>query len=250
MSVAGVIVPPKGYLRRAFAAVRAQGGLCVADEVQVGFGRCGSTFWGFQQTESDGSSVAEEEEVEQEVVPDIVTMGKPFGNGMPLAAVVTTSDVANAFDNGLEYFNTFGGNPVSCAAGLAVLETLEREGLQARALAVGNLLRAGLAQLATRHLLIGDVRGMGLFLGVDLVTCRATKRAATLEASLVCTRLKDGHRVLTSLDGPADNVLVLKPPLAFDSKDAEFFLSALDEALSFVAGLGPLDPTKATRTPT
>jgi 4-aminobutyrate aminotransferase-like enzyme len=144
MSVAGVILPPPGYLTECYALVRAAGGVCVADEVQTGFGRFGSHFWGFQQ---------------QGVVPDIVTMGKPFGNGMPLAAVVCTRAVAASFSNGLEYFNTFGGNPVCAAAGNAVLDVIEAEGLQAHAQAVGEYLIGGLRALAEEHPLIGDVRG-------------------------------------------------------------------------------------------
>lgn len=146
MSVAGVILPPPGYLAAAYEHVRAAGGVCVADEVQVGFGRFGKHYWGFQQ---------------QGVTPDIVTMGKPFGNGMPLAAVVTTLAVSESFNNGLEYFNTFGGNPVCAAAGLAVMEIIEEEDLQEHALKVGDHLIASLTALMEKYPVIGAVRGSG-----------------------------------------------------------------------------------------
>ena len=257
MSVAGVILPPPGYLARCYRAVRAAGGLCVADEVQVGFGRFGSSFWGFQASSSSSSSPStsslgggggaeEEEEEEEAVVPDIVTMGKPFGNGMPLAAVVTTAAVAAAFENGLEYFNTFGGNPVCCAAGLAVLAALEDEDLPASAAAVGAFLVAEFRRLAEAHALIGDVRGRGLFVGVDFVKDRATREPAPNEVSAICSALKEKHAILTSIDGPHENVLVVKPPLAFSLADAARFVAALDDALST---LGPIDPN-AARTPT
>ncbi|CAJ1406447.1 unnamed protein product [Effrenium voratum] len=210
MSVGGVILPPKGYLSACYAAVRNAGGVCVADEVQVGFGRFGEFFWAFEQ---------------QEVVPDIVTMGKPFGNGMPLAAVVTTREVSEAFHNGLEYFNTFGGNPVSCAAGLAVLEILQEEDLQRNALEVGQYIREELQKLSRQHQLIGDVRGQGFFIGVEFVKDRSTLEPATLETSQICSRMKDEHQVLMSIDGPNDNVLVMKPPMCFSKGDAEYMLS-------------------------
>ncbi|CAJ1422668.1 unnamed protein product [Effrenium voratum] len=223
MSVGGVILPPKGYLSACYAAVRNAGGVCVADEVQVGFGRFGEFFWAFEQ---------------QEVVPDIVTMGKPFGNGMPLAAVVTTREVSEAFHNGLEYFNTFGGNPVSCAAGLAVLEILQEEDLQRNALEVGQYIREELQKLSRQHQLIGDVRGQGFFIGVEFVKDRSTLEPATLETSQICSRMKDEHQVLMSIDGPNDNVLVMKPPMCFSKGDAEYMLSALSSILS---NLHPID---------
>ncbi len=159
----GQIVLPDGYLQEAFRHVRDAGGVCIADEVQVGFGRVGSHFWGFET---------------QGVVPDIVTMGKPIGNGHPLAAVVTTRAIADAFANGMEYFNTFGGNPVSCAVGSAVLDVIEDEGLQENARRTGARLQEGLARLMDRHPLIGDVRGLGLFIGVELVHDRQTLEPA------------------------------------------------------------------------
>eukprot|EP00448_Togula_jolla_P010619 CAMPEP_0170601598 /NCGR_PEP_ID=MMETSP0224-20130122/17947_1 /TAXON_ID=285029 /ORGANISM="Togula jolla, Strain CCCM 725" /LENGTH=457 /DNA_ID=CAMNT_0010926389 /DNA_START=19 /DNA_END=1389 /DNA_ORIENTATION=- len=217
MSVGGVILPPSGYLERAYREVRAAGGVCVADEVQVGFGRFGDYFWAFEQ---------------QGVVPDIVTMGKPFGNGMPLAAVVTTRSVAEAFENGLEYFNTFGGNPVCCAAGLAMLDVLRDEKLQENASAVGKHLLERLRALAVKRPIIGDVRGSGLFLGIELVRNSADLEPATQEASEVVSRMKDEHRILMSIDGPFNSVLVMKPPMCFSKGDADQFLEALECTLS------------------
>lgn len=211
----GQIVLPDGYLDAAFTHVRAAGGLCIADEVQVGFGRVGSHFWGFET---------------QGVVPDIVTMGKPIGNGHPLAAVVTTPEIAAAFANGMEYFNTFGGNPVSCAIGLAVLDVIEEEQLQAHALRVGDRLMNGLRALMPSYPLIGDVRGLGLFVGAELVLDRDAKTPAGAHASYVANRMRD-HGILISTDGPDHNVLKLKPPLVFDEADADRLIATLDKVL-------------------
>ncbi|OGD20635.1 MAG: hypothetical protein A2W03_02405, partial [Candidatus Aminicenantes bacterium RBG_16_63_16] len=215
-SVAGQIVLPRGYLAEAYRHVRAAGGVCVADEVQVGFGRLGTHFWGFET---------------QAVVPDIVVLGKPIGNGFPLAAVVTTEAIAASFANGMEFFSTFGGNPVACAAGLAVLDVMKVERLQDRALRVGSYLIAGLERLAERHLLIGDVRGSGLFLGVELVRDRRTLEPAEAEASYVVERLRE-LGILTGTDGPLRNVIKIRPPLCFTEADADNFVAALDEVLS------------------
>lgn len=219
MSVAGVILPPEGYLEAAYAAVRAAGGVCVADEVQTGFGRFGTCFWGFEQ---------------QQVVPDIVTMGKPFGNGVPLAAVVTTRAISNSFNNGLEYFNTFGGNPVSCAAGLAVMEIIRDEHLQDNAREVGDFLLQSLRGLQDHFELIGDVRGSGLFIGIEFVRDRATRVPATKEASTICAQMKDRFSILSSIDGAHDNVMVMKPPLCFSRANAETFLTGLTSVLTSV----------------
>ena len=197
----GQIVYPPGYLTAAFAAVRAAGGVCVADEVQVGFGRIGEHFWGF---ELDG------------VVPDIVTLGKPIGNGHPLGAVVTTPEIADSFLTGMEYFNTFGGNPVSAEIGLAVLDVIADERLQAHALEMGARLTEGL-----RAFDFVDVRGRGLFLGVQL------------ESREVAARVKEGLKargVLISTDGPNDDVLKIKPPLVISAADCDRFLEALWDA--------------------
>ena len=215
-SVGGQVVLPPGYLAEAYRHVRAAGGVCIADEVQVGFGRLGTRFWGFET---------------QDVVPDVVVMGKPIGNGFPLAAVVTTPEIAAAFDNGMEYFATFGGNPVACAVGLAVLDVLRDERLQESARRVGGHLRSGLEGLMTRHALVGDVRGSGLFLGVELVRNRTTLEPATEEASYVVNRLRE-RGILSGVDGPYENVLKLRPPLVFGETDADRFVSTLDDVLA------------------
>ncbi|OCC00760.1 hypothetical protein BA190_32195 [Labrys sp. WJW] len=220
-SVAGQVFLPEGYLKEVYAMVRAAGGLCVADEVQVGFGRVGSHWWAFEL---------------QDVVPDIVTMGKPIGNGHPMAAVVTTKEVAASFNNGMEYFNTFGGNPVSCAVGLAVLDVIERDGLRANALAMGDYLLARFRKLQERYDIIGDVRGQGLFLGIELVTDRKTKQPATEFARAV----NNGARrrgVLMGTEGPHDNVLKLRPPMIFSKADADLLMEVLEETFEEVSGL-------------
>jgi 4-aminobutyrate aminotransferase-like enzyme/Ser/Thr protein kinase RdoA (MazF antagonist) len=214
-SVGGQIVFPAGYLADVYARVRAAGGLCIADEVQVGFGRLGTHFWGFET---------------QNVVPDIVVLGKPIGNGFPLAAVITTPEIAASFDNGMEFFSTFGGNPVACAAGLAVLEVVEDEHLQERALRVGSHLKKNLLALQQQHSLIGDVRGSGLFLGVDLVLDRATRIPAPAQAAYVVNRLRECG-VLTGTDGPHHNVIKLRPPLIISESDADLFTAALGDIL-------------------
>jgi 4-aminobutyrate aminotransferase-like enzyme len=212
----GQIVLPDNYFAEAYRHVRAAGGVCIADEVQVGFGRVGTHWWGFET---------------QGVVPDIVTMGKPIGNGHPLGAVVTTPEIADAFANGMEYFNTFGVNPVSCAIGLAVLDVIQEEGLQAHALRVGNRLLDGLRSLMDKHPLIGDVRGLGLFVGIELVLDRNTLASAGAHASYVAERMRD-HGILISTDGPFHNVLKLKPPLVFDEQDADRLVATLDKVLA------------------
>ncbi|WP_456427817.1 aminotransferase class III-fold pyridoxal phosphate-dependent enzyme [Rhodocaloribacter sp.] len=219
LSCGGQIVPPEGFFREAYACVRAAGGVCVADEVQVGFGRAGSHFWAF---ETHGA------------VPDVVTMGKPIGNGHPMAAVVTTPEIAASFANGMEYFNTFGGNPVSCAVGLAVLDVIEEEGLQANARRVGTYLTERLTALMARHPLVGDVRGRGLFLGVELVRDRATLEPAAEAAAEIVNRAKE-RGVLLSTDGPLHNVLKIKPPLVFSTNDADRLVDTLDAVLTETA---------------
>lgn len=214
-SVGGQIVFPPGYLAEVYRHVHAAGGVCIADEVQVGFGRLGTHFWGFET---------------QGVVPDIVVLGKPIGNAFPLAAVITTPEIAASFDNGMEFFSTFGGNPVSCAAGLAVLDVLEEEQLQENALRVGGGLLRRLQQIQERYPLIGDVRGSGLFLGLDLVQDRATREAAAVQASYICNRLRE-RGVLTGTDGPYHNVIKLRPPLIFSEADTELFVATLGEIL-------------------
>ena len=214
-SVGGQIVFPRDYLAEVYRHVRGAGAVCIADEVQVGFGRLGTHFWGFET---------------QGVVPDIVVLGKPIGNAFPLAAVVTTPEIADSFNNGMEFFSTFGGNPVACAAGLAVLDVLEEENLQQHALHVGEHLIEGLKSLQTRHALIGDVRGSGLFLGIDFVLDRETREPAPLQASYVVNRLRDCG-ILAGTDGPHHNVIKLRPPLVFSEVDADLFLRTLDAVL-------------------
>ena len=208
----GQIILPSGYLRETYAAVRADGGVCVADEVQTGFGRAGAHFWMFET---------------QDVVPDIVTLGKPIGNGHPLGAVITTPEIAASFANGMEYFNTFGGNPVSCAAGLAVLDVIRDEELQQNALEVGMYLKEGLRGLQNRHTVIGDVRGLGLFLGIEFVRDRETLEPAGTAATQIVEQMKE-RGVLLSTDGPFHNVIKIKPPMVFSRADADLLISSLD----------------------
>jgi len=215
MGCGGQIVLPEGFLKSAYQHVRRFGGVCIADEVQIGFGRVGTDFWGFNT---------------QEVVPDIVTLGKPIGNGHPLAAVITTPEIARSFDNGMEYFNTFGGNPVSCAVGMTVLDVIQEEKLAENALQVGNFLKKGLTELQSRYPLIGDVRGVGLFWGVELVLDQKTRKQATLQAAYIVERMKD-KGVLIGSDGPFNNVLKIKPPIIFSKSDAEVFLEVFEEVL-------------------
>jgi 4-aminobutyrate aminotransferase-like enzyme len=211
----GQIVPPQGYLAEAYAAVRAAGGVCLADEVQVGFGRAGDRFWAFEC---------------QGVVPDIVTLGKPIGNGHPMGAVVTTPEIAASFVSGMEYFNTFAGNPVSCAIALAVLDVIAEERLQENARHVGNFLMAGLRELQQRYEVIGDVRGQGLFIGAEFVRDRGVKTPDSLRAKAVVEAMKARH-VLLSTDGPDDNVLKIKPPIVFSQANAEEFLGKLEDVM-------------------
>ncbi len=215
LSCGGQVVLPEGYLKDAFQYVRSAGGLCVMDEVQVGFGRVGKHFWGFEL---------------QGVVPDIVTMGKPIGNGHPLGAVVTTEEVAQKFANGMEYFSTFGGNPVSCAIGSAVLQVIKEEGLQQQALEVGEYLRKGLIDLQRAYPIIGDVRGPGLFQGFELVKDPDSLTPATEEASYLANRMRE-HGILMSTDGPFENVLKIKPPMCFNKKNVDFLVETLNVVL-------------------
>ncbi|MCG8606680.1 aminotransferase class III-fold pyridoxal phosphate-dependent enzyme, partial [bacterium] len=211
----GQIVLPENYLKEAFEHIREAGGVNIIDEVQVGFGRVGSHFWGFGT---------------QGVVPDIVTLGKPMGNGHPLGAVITTREIADSFDNGMEYFNTFGGNPVSCAVGMAVLDVLEEEGLQQNAQEVGQYLKTRLLDLKQEHPIIGDVRGLGLFLGMELVLDRESLQPAADQASYIVERIRD-HRILLSTDGPLHNVIKIKPPLVFTKENADRLVQTLDKIL-------------------
>ncbi|TPH16197.1 aminotransferase class III-fold pyridoxal phosphate-dependent enzyme [Litorilituus lipolyticus] len=209
--VAGQIIMPDGYLQQVYKQVRSAGGVCIADEVQVGFGRVGTHMWAFET---------------QQVVPDIVTLGKPIGNGHPMAAVITTQAIADAFVNGMEYFNTFGGNPVSCAIGNAVLEVIEQENLQQHALETGEYFMAQLREVQQEFDLIGDVRGLGLFIGVELVEDRVTKEPATDKTSELVEFFKK-HQILLSTEGRYYNILKIKPPLAFSKENADQFIKVL-----------------------
>ena len=219
-SVGGQIVFPPGYLANVYEHVRAAGGVCIADEVQTGLGRMGTSFWAFE---------------DQGVVPDIVVMGKPLGNGHPIGAVVTTTEIAAAFDNGMEFFSTFGGNNVSCAIGLAVLDVLRDEKLQAHALRVGQRMLDALRPFVDRHAIVGDVRGSGLFLGVELVRDRATLEPAGAEASYIANRLRE-MGILLGTDGPFHNVVKIRPPMPFNDSDADLLVGALDRAIGELPG--------------
>ncbi len=215
--VGGAVDLPAGYLKHAYAHVRAAGGLCIADEVQSGFGRTGTHYWGFET---------------QGVTPDIVTMAKGIGNGCPLAAVVTTPAIAKSIANRI-HFNTFGGNPVSCAQGRAVLRVIDEEHLQSNSLKIGGQLRAGLEGLAKKHQLIGDVRGLGLMIGVELVKDRATKEPATAECAAVFERCKE-LGLLIGKGGLFGNTLRIKPPMCITSADADFMVKVIDRAIGEV----------------
>jgi 4-aminobutyrate aminotransferase-like enzyme len=210
-SVGGQIMLPPGYLAAVYEAVRGAGGVCIADEVQTAYGRVGSSFYAFE---------------DQGVVPDIVVLGKPIGNGHPIGAVVTTREIAASFDNGMEFFSTFGGNTVSCAVGLAVLDVMEEEKLQAHAARVGAHLLERLRPLVERASLAGEVRGSGLFIGVELVRDRGTLEPATEEAAEVVNRLRE-EGILIGTDGPHHNVLKIRPPMPFTAGDADILASAL-----------------------
>ncbi len=211
----GGLLAPDGYLAAAYRHVRAAGGLCIADEVQVGYGRMGRWFWAFEQ---------------QGVVPDIVTIAKSTGNGHPVGAVVTTAAIAEAFDRGGSFFSSVGGSPVSCEVGIAVLDAIRDERLQENAVAVGDHLRAGLEECAGRHELIGAVHGTGLYMGVELVRDRATKEPATAEAYALCERLRELGAIVQPT-GDYENVLKIKPPLCIDRAGADHLVEALDRAL-------------------
>jgi 4-aminobutyrate aminotransferase-like enzyme/Ser/Thr protein kinase RdoA (MazF antagonist) len=214
-SVAGQILPPPGFFAEVYRQVRAAGGVCIADEVQTGFGRLGTHFWAFEA---------------HAVVPDIIVLGKPIANGYPLGAVVTTRAIAERFDNGMEFFSTFGGSTAACAAGLATLRAVQQEGLQAHARRTGDHLMAGLRAIQDRHDLVGDVRGSGLYIGVEFVRDRTTRQSATGEAAAVVLRMRE-LGVLVGTDGPYQNVIKIRGPLPLAERDADCIVTALARAL-------------------
>ncbi len=217
-SVGGQIITPDGYLSTVYQHVRKAGGVCIADEVQTCYGRIGNAFYAFDQ---------------QGVVPDVVVLGKPIGNGHPLAAVVTRREIADAFDNGMEFFSTFGGSTLSCVVGKKVLEITHRDGLQQHALEVGRKLLSGFDQLKDKYPLIGDVRGAGLFIGIELVKDHESLEPAASEATQISNALKDAG-ILIGTDGPFHNVLKIRPPMPFSNDDADELLTSLAQCLEKV----------------
>ena len=213
--VGGCVVFPDGYLKHVYEHVRAAGGLCIADEVQTGFGRTGTHYWGFET---------------QRVVPDIVTMAKGIGNGCPLGAVVTTPKIAATLAQ-RTHFNTFGGNPVACAQGRAVLEIIQREKLQENSLTIGSRLLAGLNHLKEKHKLIGDVRGKGLMLGIELVKDRQSKEPAKEASAQILERCKE-MGLLLGKGGLWGQTIRFSPPMCVNEQDADFLLDVLDRAFS------------------
>jgi 4-aminobutyrate aminotransferase-like enzyme/Ser/Thr protein kinase RdoA (MazF antagonist) len=217
-SVGGQIFFPEGYLAEVYAAVRRSGGVCIADEIQTGYGRIGTGFYAFES---------------QGVTPDIVALGKPIGNGHPIGAVITTHEIAASFANGMEFFSTFGGNTVSCAVGLATLSVTLEENLQSHALRVGARLLEALRRLAGRYTIVGDVRGSGLFLGVELVRDRETLEPAAEEASFISNRFREDG-ILLGTDGPLRNVIKIRPPMPFSDADADLLIATMDRILAEV----------------
>lgn len=216
--VGGATSAAGNYLREAYSIVREHGGVCIADEVQTGFGRTGEHYWGFENFD---------------VIPDFVVMAKGIGNGVPLAAVTTRMEIAQALTQRV-HFNTFGGNPVCMAAGLAVLDVIDEDGLQENSRVVGGRLKAGLEKLMHHHRLIGDVRGMGLMLGIELVRDRATKQPAKEETLQVLEEARE-MGMLIGKGGLDGNVIRIKPPMCITAEDADFAIDVLDRALA-VAG--------------
>lgn len=217
----GVMPNPVGFLKKAVDVVHANGGIFIADEVQPGFARTGDAFWGFAR---------------HGIVPDVITTGKPMGNGIPVSGLLAKGDVLAAFSDQIPYFNTFGGNPVSMAAAQAVLKVIQEEELQVHSQKVGALLQAELAKLMDKHECVGDVRGAGLFIGFELVKDRDSKTPDKALALDLIEELRNTHRVLTSVAGPYGNVLKLRPPLAFQAHDIDWLVGALDQAITKLKG--------------
>lgn len=220
-SVGGQIIPPAGYLQGVYRRIRAANGVCIADEVQTGLGRLGDFYFGFEQ---------------QEVVPDIVVLGKPIGNGHPLGVVVTTDEIANSFAQGPEYFSTFGGSTLSCRIGKEVLDIVDDEGLMENARMMGNKLLAGLRDMQAEFDIIGDVRGYGLFIGVDLVNDCRSRSPGTELADYIKNRMRE-HRILIGSEGPEDNILKIRPPLTIDEEGVNMILHLLRGVMGEATGL-------------
>jgi len=211
---AGQIPLAHGYLKPVYEAIRNQGGVCISDEVQTGFGRLGEHFWGYEA---------------QNVIPDIVIMGKPIANGHPMGAVICTDQIAASFEEGVEFFSSFGGNPVSCAVALSVLEVIEEEGLQENARNVGNYYKECLKELQEKYPCIGDVRGSGLFIGIEMVYDHTLKPNPAI-ASMIKNKLRERH-ILISTDGPHNNVLKTKPALCFTKANVDTVVDAIGQIL-------------------
>ena len=215
MGCGGQLIPPEGFMKKAYELVKANKGLCIADEVQIGFGRMGDVFWGFES---------------QNVVPDIVSLGKSIGNGHPLSVVISTKEIADRFNNGMEYFNSYGGNPVSCAIGKAVLEIIEEEELQKNAREVGIRLLKMLQELKRKYEQIGDVRGKGLFLGIEIMEGSDYSQPSKEIATIIVNKMKDSG-ILVSTDGLDHNVIKIKPPMVFNFQNACQLAETLDRIL-------------------
>jgi len=218
-SCGGQILPPKGYMTKVAEHVRNHGGVMIIDEVQTGFGRIGKKFWA-HQLHDDG------------FVPDILTMGKPMGNGFPVAAVVTRKEIADALGGNVGYFNTYGGNPVACAAVLGVMKVIKEENLLEHSKRMGVAFERELMKLKEKHECVGDIRGVGMFWGIDLVTDRQTRNPATNFALNLIMKLRKEHNVLLNADGPHSNILKYKPPLCFNEEDLVATVQAIDQALT------------------
>jgi 4-aminobutyrate aminotransferase-like enzyme len=220
-SVGGQIIPPNGYLADVYKHIRAAGGVCIADEVQTGLGRLGQYYFGFEQ---------------QGALPDIVVLGKPIGNGHPIGVVVTTRAIADSFAKGPEYFSTFGGSNLSCRIGKEVLDIVDDENLMENARNMGEVLLNGLRALQSKYDHVGDVRGYGLFIGVDLVTDSISRSPATHIADYVKNRMRE-NRILMGTEGPFDNILKIRPPLTIEADDIDMILRVLDQVLEEVTFL-------------
>ena len=219
MGCGGQIPLPSSFLKNACKIIHDLGGICIADEIQVGFGRIGKHFWGFNY---------------QDINPDIVTIGKSIGNGHPLSAVITTKKLANQFNNGMEYFNSFGGNPVSSAIGHTVMKIIKDEKLQKNALIVGSYLKKELLNLKKTFGIIGDIRGEGLFLGIEIIAKTNVVKPNPKKAKQIVNKMKE-LGVLLSSDGPDNNIIKIKPPIIFNKQDANFLLNKLDESISSIS---------------